>query len=404
MKSNFPKVLHELCGRPMIAYVCETVCSLKKNSVTVVLGHEFETVRKVLVNDVKVVRQKKLLGTADAVRQSVKSFPAGNYSVLIVCGDTPLLRKATLERLVAYHRQMKNQATCLTACVEKPQGYGRIIRGLNQDVLAICEERDATSRIRKINEINTGIYCFEKSCLVQALRSVKLNHKKKEFYLTDVIEIMVKNGLCVKALRLEDSREGMGINTREDLARADRLMQERILRSYMLKGVTIRNPATTFIDASAKIGRETIIHPFCVIGKDVRIGARCEIGPFCHLREGARIGRNVCVGNFAEICRSQLGDNSFMKHFSYLGDTLAGKRVNIGAGVVTANFDGKKKSQTQIGDEAFIGSDSILIAPIKIGKKAVTGAGSVVLKGRHVSAGQTVVGYPARVLTRRKKS
>ena len=398
MKSRIPKALHPVCGRHLINYVFDIAKAVGSLKTYVVLGHQNEVVKKKIDPFVETVIQKKMLGTADAVRCAEKFLKNYKGDLLILCGDTPLLRKETIAALIRKHKKTKAVCTFLTAVVQNSRGYGRIIRGGDGVALAIREEKDATEYEKNIAEINVGVYCFKSKILFKIIKEVKLNQKKKEFYFTDIIEILVEQGLAIETLETEDETEGQGVNTLEDLAFAGAIIRDRILRRFMLSGVTIVDPKTTRINADVKIGTDTVINPFTVIEENVRIGSNCTIGPFTHVRPGTRIANDVCLGNFAEVSRSHLGAHCTMKHFSFLGDGRVGKGVNIGAGVVTANYDGKKKNQTRILDEAFIGSDSILVAPVKIGKKAMTGAGCVVTKGKTIPDGRVAVGVPAKIL------
>ncbi len=402
MKSSLPKVLHPVCGRPMIDYVLEKVSALGSLKTYAVLGHQYETIQQRLPKNIVCVRQKKLLGTADAVQSVVSFLKKFHGTVLVVCGDTPLLQEETLRRLLSYHKQTDAVCTVLSALVDDPSGYGRIIRNHNGEILAIREDKDATTAEKEIAEINTGVYCLRSPDFIKTLQAIKLNPRKKEFYITDSIELFVAQGLKVSALMIRDAREGLGINTREDLAVASSVIRQRILKKFMAEGVTIVDPATTHIDREVEIGEDTVIAPFTVIENDVKIGRHCKIGPFAHLRPGTRIDDEVEVGNFAEVSRTHLGKKTLMKHFSFLGDARVGSQVNIGAGTVTANYDGKNKNKTHIANKAFIGSDSVLIAPVHVGEQAVTAAGSVVTKGTKVPAKGLALGVPARV-TKRKK-
>ena len=289
----------------------------------------------------------------------------------------------------------------MTAAVADATGYGRIIRDPAGRAVAIREEGDATRQERAIREINVGVYCFQAERLFAILRQVPLNAKKKEFYLTDVVALLSAQGEAIRTVTTPEAAEGWGVNSRQDLAAAAAVVRARVLNQLMDSGVTIEDPATTHISADVRIGADTVIRPFTVIEEDVRIGAGCVIGPFARIRPGSRLGHRVEVGNFAEVSRSSLGDGCFMKHFSFLGDARIGRQVNIGAGVVTANFDGQNKNVTRIGDQAFIGSDSILVAPVEIGRQAMTGAGCVVTKGQKIPAHGVVVGVPGRLRPRR---
>ncbi|MFH1360012.1 MAG: sugar phosphate nucleotidyltransferase [Candidatus Omnitrophota bacterium] len=401
MKSATPKILHSLCGRPMIQYNTDLVRSLGSLKTYIVLGHQSDLIKRQLQKNMRVVIQRKLLGTADAVKQTLPLIKGFKGDILVLCADTPLLTKETIGRLIKFHQQTKADCTLLSCAVNDPRGYGRIIRGLNNSILAIREEKDTLEDEKSIKEINTGVYCFRSQILQKAVKAVNLNQKKKEFYLTDVVEFLVHNNAKVETLQTEDATEGLGINTRQDLLRAEKIMRQRILDRLMHQGVAIRDADTVFIDHDVTIGQETTIYPFSIIEGDVLIGRRCKIGPFCHIRSGVRIADETEVGNFTEVSRAKMGKNCFMKHFSFLGDAIVGDRVNIGAGVVTANFDGKDKNTTRIADDAFIGSDSILIAPLSIGEKAVTGAGSVVTRNQTIPKESIVVGVPARMISRR---
>ena len=402
MKSATPKVLHPVCGKPIVQYVAEVAQRLRSLKIYVVLGFKHEIVRRALSPDLQAVIQKKLLGTADAIRCAEPFLKNFKGDVLILSGDTPLLTVETVRRVIQKHQTTGAACTFLTTDVDRPRGYGRIIRDQNEQVIAIREEKDARPAEKGISEINVGVYCFQARILFEFLKVIQLNRKKKEFYLTDMVDLLVQRDLKIETVKTADDYEGLGINTREDLSFAESVIRKRILRRFMHKGVTVVDPHTTYIDADVAIGTDTIIRPFTVIEQDVRIGRRCLIGPFCRLRPGTRISDGVEIGNFTEVSRTEIGEQSLMKHFGFLGDAKVGKRVNIGAGAVTANFDGKNKNATTIKDEAFIGSDSILVAPVTIGKKAATGAGCVVPRGRHVPDGQAAFGVPARVIARRK--
>jgi bifunctional UDP-N-acetylglucosamine pyrophosphorylase/glucosamine-1-phosphate N-acetyltransferase len=368
----------------------------------VVLGHQRDRVVRALGPKALSYEQKGLKGTADAVRQGERFFRGYRGDILVLCGDTPLLTKETVRKLVRRHQASGADATVLTAAVGDSFGYGRIIRDGKERVVAIREEKDASPSEKAIREINSGVYCFRKDALFRSLGRVPLNRKKKEYYLTDVIGILAAGGARVESFRTADAEECRGINSREDLAAAEAVMRQAVLKRLMASGVTIEDPRTTYIHAGARIGRDTVIRPFTVIEENVRVGQECRIGPFARLRPGARVGDSVEIGNFAEVSRSALGRHCMMKHFSFLGDARVGAGANIGAGVVTANYDGKNKNRTVVGPGAFIGSDSILVAPVTIGAKAMTGAGCVVTRGKRVPAGSVVVGVPGRIIRKGK--
>ncbi|MCX5706542.1 MAG: NTP transferase domain-containing protein [Candidatus Omnitrophica bacterium] len=399
MKSENPKALHNICGRPMLDYVLDLVRSLKVQKKVVVLGYKHEVIRKSFVLGQDIAIQKKMLGTADAVKTALGKLKGFKGTVLVLYADTPLLKKETVNKLLKYHIENSLDATLLTAKLDKPQGYGRIVRDKYSVIRAIVEEKDADDFDRDIKEINTGIICFNKDSLEGALKQVRSNNRKKEYYLTDVIKILYKKGRLISAVKIEDINEALGINSQSDLAKANGIMQLRINQELMRQGILIVDPNSTFISYGVKIGQGTVIYPFTVIESSVRIGKRCLVGPFAHLRQGTRLSDDVTAGNFLETVRSKVGAKTFIKHFSYLGDTQVGRNANIGAGTVTANFDGRNKHLTIIKDNALVGSDTILVAPVEVGKGAVTGAGSVVIK--NVPDKKTAVGVPARILKKK---
>ena len=400
MKSDVPKVLHKVAGKPVIQYVLDITKYLRSLKTYVVVGYKSEMVKAYLGNDVQVAIQKQLLGTADAVRSVVPYLKNFSGHVLILCGDTPLLDKAIIRQLISKHLKSKVACTVLTARIPEPGTYGRIIRDQNDAIAAIREHKDATPEENAINEINVGVYCFRAPLLLETLKKVQLNPNKKEFYLTDIVELLLSRGQKVETLVTDDPNVAFGVNTREDLALCESILRQRISKRLMLNGVTIVDPKTTFIDDDVKIGRDTVIHPFTVIQSGVKIGRECSIGPFARLRPGTVVGNKAEIGNYGEISRSKIGDGAIMKHFGFLGDATVGKNANIGAGCVTANYDGVEKSKTVIGDHAFIGSDAVLVAPVTIGSKAVVGAGSVVTRGKKVPNNGLAVGVPAKIFSK----
>lgn len=402
MKSELPKVLHLVCGKPIISHVLDALREAGVKKIFAVAGYKKDLILSYL-GKAEAVVQKRLLGTADALlaaRPKLKNF-AG--TLLVIAGDVPLITGETLKRLVRFHKHSDSLATLLVARAKDPKGYGRILRSRNNRVIKICEETELDETAQDIKEINSGIYCFEAGSLFKYLNRVELNPRKREYYLTDIIGIMVEAGEKISTFLSEDHSEVLGINTRQDLSVATSILKERLIRKMLDSGVTVVDPATTYIEMSVKIGEDTVIFPFTVIEKNVIIGKNCHIGPFCHLREGTVVEDNVELGNFVELVRSKIGKASKAKHLSYLGDTFIGRGVNIGAGTVVANFDGRRKNKTVIESKAFIGSGSILIAPVKIGRGATTGAGAVVTRNKDVPAGKTVVGLPARVLERQER-
>lgn len=400
MKSDIPKVLHTIMGWPIIDYVMNSVCKTGIEGVIVVAGYGKDEVAEA-VRPAKVIVQKELLGSGDAVLCAKSVLKECGGDVLIICGDTPLIREATLKELIAKHKTTNASATVLTARLDDPASYGRIVRDNAGIIEKITEKIEAGIAEDDIKEVNVGTYVFRVKDLFDALSKVKPNAKKGEVFLTDTIEILRKTGKRVEGVEIKDVNEMIGINSRIDLANATKVVKMDIMRRLMENGVTIEDPASTVIFPEVKIGRDSVVRPNTVIESDVKVGSRCVIGPFAHLRSGVRIGDDVEVGNFVELVRTRVGDNTKIKHHTYLGDTVVGKNVNVGAGTITANFDGKKKNTTVIGDGAFIGIGSRLIAPVKIGSRAIVGAGSVIPKNHNVSNGATVAGVPAKILKRR---
>ncbi len=400
MKSETPKVLHQVAGRPILEYVLEITKQLRSLKTYVVVGHGADAVKTVIGDEPEYILQDKLLGTADAVNRCASAFKNFNGTVLILCGDTPLLSKAIVAELLKKHKRSNATATVLTAILSDPHGYGRMVRDAKGNLQAIREQKDTNVDEDKINEINVGVYCFKSAALFNALTKVKVNPNKKEFYLTDVVELLLKANQKVDTLTTKDETVAFGVNTRMHLAQAQAVIRERILKTHMDNGVTIVDPLTTYIDNDVKIGADTVIYPCTFIHEGARIGSKCSIGPFARIRPGSKISDGVQIGNFTEVSRTSVGRNTNMKHFSFLGDAKVGSNVNIGAGTITANYDGKHKNVTTISDGAFIGSDSVLVAPVKIGKKAVIGAGSLVTRGKNIPAGSTAYGVPAKVVKR----
>jgi len=413
MKSNLPKVLHEIWGKPMLSYVLDTIKALRVERGIVVVGFGAERIKERFGGDLKYVEQKELLGTGHALQKTYRLLKDYSGDIIVVCGDTPLLKVNTLKELIKYHHKKQAEATILTVNLDNPTGYGRIIRDAKGRIVKIVEEADASPKDRKVKEVNTGTYCFKSRLLFAALKELKPENVQKEYYLTDLVDLLVKKDLLVEGLLASSSDEVRGINTRKELAQVAKVLREEILDKLMLKGITIIDPETTFIDAEVIIGRDTIIYPFTILEGKTKIGQDCVIGPSTYLnkvevgnrvtiqnsvireskvRDGARvgpfsqirpnsfIGKEVKIGNFAEIKRSRILDKSRVGHFSYIGDTTIGKGVNIGAGTITCNFDGERKHQTKISDYVFVGSDTILVAPVSLGEGAYTAAGSTITK------------------------
>ena len=402
MKSKVPKVLHLLCGRPMIDYVIDSAKDVGIKKIAVVLSKRHEQLEDYLKKDktIKIVFQKKPLGTADAVISAKNLLGNSKTNVLLICADTPLVREETLRELINKHKESRSSCTMLTAFSDNPFGFGRILRDEYSKVYRIIEENDASFSQKQIREVNSGIYCFNSQDLLQALKYVEMNTKKKEYYLTDIIDVLYEQGKRINTSTCPDANEILGVNSRLDLSKANDMMRLRIIEKLMENGVAIIDPKTTFIKYGVLVGEETTIYPFTVIDPGVKIGSGCSIGPFCHLREGTVIKDKVVIGNFTEIVRSSIGKGTYFKHLGYLGDATVGEDVNIGAGTTIANFDGENKNQTVIKDRAFIGCDSVIVAPAKIGKGAVTGAGSVVTRFSNIKDKSVVVGVPAKPLVK----
>jgi bifunctional UDP-N-acetylglucosamine pyrophosphorylase/glucosamine-1-phosphate N-acetyltransferase len=429
MRSELPKVMHPVAGRPMLLHALDAAQAATSTLPVVVVGHGAEAVRQAAGDAARFVTQEQQLGTAHAV-QAAEPLLRGNADLILVTyGDMPLLRAETLARLVEAQRRASSVLTLLTVVADNPRGFGRILRAADGSVQAIVEEAQATPEQLAIRELNAGVYCFSAAWLWDALQRVPLS-PKGEYYLTDTAALAVAEGHSVQALTVEDPQELLGINTRVHLAEADRAMRQRINEHWMLEGVTLIDPDSTYIESGVKIGRDSVVWPDtylqgqttigegCQIGpntiiRNTQVGSRCTVlasvlesavledevnmGPYAHLRKGAHLGKGVHMGNFGEIKNSYLAPGVKMGHFSYIGDAHIGEDVNIGCGTITCNFDpAGKKNPTEVGAGAFIGSDTLLVAPIKVGEGAITGSGSVVT--HDVPPYTVVVGVPARLL------
>lgn len=405
MKSDTPKVLHKLAGLPVLQWVLNQAESLQSEETIVVIGHEGDRVRKAFERfpGIRFVIQEPQLGTGHAVMQARHALGGFSGDVAILCGDVPLIRGKTLQLLRHMHSSEAAACTVLTTLPENPQGYGRILRdGMNR-VRRIIEQKDLSPQQEDIREVNSGTYLFDCEKLLPALDQLNTNNAQGEYYLTDVVHTLAHGGNKVVALAGEDPDEVMGINNRKQLATADHIARTRIMDELMLEsGVTIYEPATTYIEAGCTIGRDSVIYPHSVIRAGVVIGERCSIGPFAHLRPGTRLGNDCKVGAFVETKNAVYGDGAKSGHLAYMGDVTLGKHVNIGAGSIVANYDGESKHRTEIGDNAFIGCGTVLVAPVKVGKNAQTGANTVVPHGKDVPDDTVVVGVPAKEL--RKKT
>ena len=413
MKSTQPKVLHTIAGRSLLEHVLRTADSLHPSSVTIVVGHRADAIRDKLVErqNLRFVLQEPQLGTAHALQQTEPALSGQTGTVVLLSGDVPLLSRSTLRRLTDLHRGAKAAATVVTATVERPYGYGRIVRSGGR-IVRIVEERDATPAERQIKEINSGIYAFDLAPLFDALRGIASQNAQGEFYLTDLVAIYRRRKLQVETHMVENAEEIRGINSRTELAEVSRLVRQTKNEELMAAGVTLVDPATTYIEPDVEIGPDTIVHPGVTIEGSTKIGAACEIqanvriadselgdrvtinnfclivgarvadgvaiGPFAHLRPETEVHEGAKIGNFVELKKTSLGAGSKVNHLAYLGDATVGNSVNVGAGTIICNYDGVKKHRTVIEDGAFIGSDTQLIAPVTVGKGAYVGTGTTV--------------------------
>jgi len=411
MKSSLPKVLHNLAGKPIINYVLDTVDQLDAKRKILIVGYKSDKIRELIGDKIEYVEQKEQLGTAHAVLQTEILLSDFKGDVLIISGDVPFLTLKTLRNLLKYHQTNNFSCTSVSTISKNPKGYGRIIRDKKGEIRGIIEEVDLSTDKKKITEINSGIYCFKKDKLFQTLNKVTPDNKQGEYYLTDTIKILLKEGLTVGNIIAQDYSEILGINNRLDLTDASQKVYQKTLQGLMLQGVTIIDLSSTFIEQGIKIGQDSIIYPFTIIEKDSKIGENCvigpnshlinsrigkgvkvwasiiesstvkegaNIGPYAHLRPGTIVKKGAKIGNFVELKKTVMGEDSKASHLTYLGDATVGKRVNIGAGTITCNYDGEKKHKTIIEDGVFIGSNNSLVAPVKLGKDSYTGAGSTI--------------------------
>ncbi|AZU59853.1 bifunctional UDP-N-acetylglucosamine diphosphorylase/glucosamine-1-phosphate N-acetyltransferase GlmU [Neobacillus mesonae] len=413
MKSKLYKVLHPVCGKPMVQHVVDQVRELNIEEIVTIIGHGAEKVKAQLGEGSHYALQGEQLGTAHAVMQAESSLAGKAGVTIVVCGDTPLIKSETMEALFKQHEETGAKATILTARITDPTGYGRIVRNENDHVEKIVEHKDASDSEREINEINTGTYCFDNIALFEALKNVSNDNVQGEYYLPDVIEILKKQGEIVSAFQTDDLEETLGVNDRVALAEAERIMRSRINKGHMRNGVTIIDPGSTYIESEVTIGQDTVIYPGTILKGNTTIGADCQIGPhseidsckvgdgtvirqsaafkssigcrvsigpFAHIRPESDIHDDVKVGNFVEIKKAVFGNGSKASHLSYIGDAEVGSGVNIGCGSITVNYDGKNKFLTKIEDDVFIGCNSNLVAPVTIGKGAYVAAGSTITK------------------------
>jgi bifunctional UDP-N-acetylglucosamine pyrophosphorylase/glucosamine-1-phosphate N-acetyltransferase len=434
MKSNRAKVLHELGGAPLIAHVVRAAQALEPRSIIVIVGHQAEEVERAALAEVgelaSFVVQEKQRGTGDAVESARGLLENSDSLVLVLSGDVPMIRVETLQKLIEHHHDTGSACSILSVRLENPTGYGRIVRDESGAFRKIVEQRDATEEERQVREINSGIYCFEAKELYRALRKVEPKNDQGEYYLTDVAEIILASGGVVSVYVINDPREVSGVNTRAELAEFENLIRRSAIRRLMLEsGVTFIDPSHAYISAEAQIDRDTIIYPNvtiegktvigegCVIRTgtritnshlgdnvtvkdnsiivDSQIESNCSVGPFAHVRMNALLEEKATIGNFVEVKKSRLKRGAKAMHLTYLGDATIGERTNIGAGTVTCNYDGVNKHETIIEDDVKIGSDTMLVAPVRVGARSKTGAGSVIT--RDVPPDSLVAGVPAEV-------
>ncbi|MDA7028383.1 bifunctional UDP-N-acetylglucosamine diphosphorylase/glucosamine-1-phosphate N-acetyltransferase GlmU [Bacillus sp. CLL-7-23] len=411
MKSKLYKVLHPVCGKPMVEHIVDEVLKLSLAKLVTIVGHGADDVKNQLGSKSEYALQAEQLGTAHAVKQAKSILANESGTTIVVCGDTPLLTAETMEAMLKEHREQKAKVTILTAMAKNPTGYGRIIRNETGIVEKIVEHKDATEAERLVKEINTGTYCFDNEMLFEAIDQVSNDNVQGEYYLPDVIEILKQKGETVAAYQTDNFQETLGVNDRVALSQAETYMKQRINNRHMLNGVSLIDPNNTYISAEAVIGRDTVIYPGTMIkglveiGENSVIGQNSElenskigsrtvikqsvimnseigddvtIGPFAHIRPDSKIGNEVRIGNFVEVKKTEFGNRSKASHLSYIGDAEIGEDVNLGCGSITVNYDGKHKYLTKVEDGAFVGCNSNLIAPITIGKGAYVAAGSTV--------------------------
>lgn len=410
MKSKYPKVVHKVCGKEMVNHIIDVSKKSGVKDVVAILGHESQIVRDILPQDTIIAMQKEQLGTGHAVKMA-KEYIDDEETIVILCGDTPLIKEETLKELFDYHIENEYTATVLTTKVENPTGYGRVIRDKNQDLLKIVEQKDGNTEELLVNEINSGIYCFKGKMLRKSLDLIDNNNAQGEYYLTDTIKILRDNGFKVGAFNGSTIEELMGVNSRLELSKAEALMRKRINEFHLLNGVTIIDPSSTYIEADVEIESDTIVYPGvmlhgntkigtgCIIGMntsitnstignytevknsviiDSTVGENTTVGPYAYLRPKSDIGNHVKIGDFVEVKNATIENNSKASHLSYIGDAHVGKNVNIGCGVVFVNYDGKNKFKSVVKDGAFIGSNSNLVAPVTVQEKGYIATGSTI--------------------------
>ncbi|EIA20997.1 bifunctional UDP-N-acetylglucosamine diphosphorylase/glucosamine-1-phosphate N-acetyltransferase GlmU [Listeria fleischmannii] len=409
MKSKLYKVLHPVCGKPMVEHVVDQIAQLDMKKIVTIVGHGAEDVQEHLRDKSEFVKQEEQLGTAHAVLQAKELLADLDGVTIVVCGDTPLIESTTMGALIKYHSEKRAKATILTTQLDDPTGYGRILRDDLGIVERIVEHKDATEKEQRVQEINTGTYCFDNRALFEALSKVSNDNAQGEYYLPDVIKILKDSDEVVAAYRMENFEESLGVNDRVALAEASRLMRNRINERLMREGVTLVDPNSTYIDVDVEIGQDTVIEANVTLRGNTKIGEDClitsgcdfdnavignrtiirssaiedskvgddvQIGPFAHLRPESEIHDHVKIGNYVETKKAVVGENTKLPHFIYMGDAEIGKNVNVGCGSISVNYDGFNKSKTVIGDNVFVGCNSNLIAPINIADNVYIAAGS----------------------------
>ena len=411
MKSAMPKVLHKVCGKALCKWVIDASKEAGADKVVTIIGHGADMVRPQIENDTEIAVQAEQKGTGHAVMQAADFIKESQGSVVILNGDTPLIKAETIKKAIEFHNASGNQATVITAILDDATGYGRIVRNADGNVIKIVEHKDATEEERKINEINSGMYVFDAQSLVYSLDKLEPNNAQGEYYLTDTLEILLSAGKKIGAYAIEDNDEIRGINNRIQLNEAETIMRDRINRFHMTEGVTMINPSAAYIEAGVKIGRDTIIGANvelkgntvigegCEIGQgsrlenavlgnkvtvmssvvlDSEIGDGTNVGPFAYVRPNCKVGESVKVGDFVEIKNTNIDDGTKISHLTYIGDSDVGKNVNFGCGTVTCNYDGTKKYRSQIGDNVFVGCNTNLVSPVKVGDRSYIAAGSTI--------------------------
>ncbi len=411
MKSKKSKVVHEICGKPIIKWVHDSIKKSGIDESVFIVGHKAEQVKECLGNNVLYAVQENQLGTGHAVMQAKEYLKDKEGYVVVLCGDTPVISSKTISNTIEFHKNSKNAATVITAVLDNATGYGRIVRNKKGAVLKIVEHRDASEEERNIKEVNSGMYCFNIKDLLESLDELNNNNSQGEYYLTDTLEILISSGKKVGALKVEDNNEILGINNRVQLSEATEILRNKIIEKHLLEGVTILSPKDTYINSEVVIGMDTIIYPGAIIEGKTKIGENCiigpnsrivdsqisdfveinnsvvlksmvdektKIGPFAYLRPESQIGKEVKIGDFVEVKKSVIGDNTKVSHLTYIGDAEIGENVNLGCGVVLVNYDGKKKNKTIVGDNAFVGCNVNLISPVVVKSNSYIAAGSTI--------------------------